>query len=689
MNIAKEAKCMYYSRLKTDEIRKCIIKQYAECSELFTQNIIQDKPSLHDLSAQQLISIIRKLSIRGKLMGNHSKKYYIDAIYKHTGSYDVPETEEVKEYTDETMNYDSLCSCGKVAKYGSNIKQPTHCYKCKEKGMKEVCTSYCIVNGCTKRTTHIKVGYNKKMYCTQHGEDRGGISRVSLCIECKKVQPSYSYKGKKCLCSTCSKLSKYRDEAKTTDKMCIVCHKIRPMYCDSTGKRKWCSKCVKGVDVATMISTKTCESCHTKHAGYGTRIEGIKRYCKQCGDRKLGDRCYNLKSKRCVLCKENLASYGPQCEEDIPKSRMWCRKCVDENDIPAILITTRCKVDGCHKQAYYGYSDKKATVCGQHKEDGMVVRKKIILCKCGKQPSYGFNNKYTHCVKCKLDGMVPWRKWRCQHVKKCDIIPTYGYDKGKPLYCYKHKKEGTTDVSNRMCTSCGLHQARFGLPNHTRTHCYVCKNKDMIDLTHKKCKTCKLTIATYGYNRNKPISCVKCKKFDMCDVVNKRCIQCGITTVYHPRKICYRCSNQGYHKEKEEKVVDYLRSLGYSFIHNKRVVAGDCNYMPDILFICDRHCLIVEIDEHQHGSYNQEDYRMIRIQQALKKPCVFIRFNPDAFRIQNRRRKIRHSKRLRILKKKIDTHLNLEPKKELSVLRLFYNNSSGTRYAKWHSIHLQ
>lgn len=52
---------------------------------------------------------------------------------------------------------------------------------------------------------------------------------------------------------------------------------------------------------------------------------------------------------------------------------------------------------------------------------------------------------------------------------------------------------------------------------------------------------------------------------------------------------------------------------------------------PDVLIKLDDRAIIVEIDEHQHVSYDKatEKERQIYIQQELEMPVVFIRFNPD------------------------------------------------------------
>jgi hypothetical protein len=53
-------------------------------------------------------------------------------------------------------------------------------------------------------------------------------------------------------------------------------------------------------------------------------------------------------------------------------------------------------------------------------------------------------------------------------------------------------------------------------------------------------------------------------------------------------------------------------------------------FRPDMRFDLGAFNLILEVDENQHKSYDQLDeyLRMLAIKDTLKRPCVFIRFNP-------------------------------------------------------------
>ena len=54
---------------------------------------------------------------------------------------------------------------------------------------------------------------------------------------------------------------------------------------------------------------------------------------------------------------------------------------------------------------------------------------------------------------------------------------------------------------------------------------------------------------------------------------------------------------------------------------------------PDVLIHLNTHSIIVEIDEEQHKFYNPicDEARINNIQEALNRPIIIIRFNPDAY----------------------------------------------------------
>ena len=111
------------------------------------------------------------------------------------------------------------------------------------------------------------------------------------------------------------------------------------------------------------------------------------------------------------------------------------------------------------------------------------------------------------------------------------------------------------------------------------------------------------------------------------------CISCNLMNVNNKNNLCGYCDPNSKKKiaTKEMKVVKFIQDNSIEFIHNKSVGYTCGNYRPDILIDCNTHFIVVEIDENQHESYNQncEMARMNNIYVALGLPTIFLRYNPD------------------------------------------------------------
>lgn len=125
---------------------------------------------------------------------------------------------------------------------------------------------------------------------------------------------------------------------------------------------------------------------------------------------------------------------------------------------------------------------------------------------------------------------------------------------------------------------------------------------------------------------------------------------------------------------------------------DKEIKGGCSKRRPDILIDLFTHILIVEIDENQHVSIDCENKRMLQIFKDLgNRPCVFIRFNPDGYKIGNKiisscwsfnenniivlkqTKKIEWQERLKLLIEKIKYHIENIPQKELEIIKLFFD----------------
>ena len=110
-----------------------------------------------------------------------------------------------------------------------------------------------------------------------------------------------------------------------------------------------------------------------------------------------------------------------------------------------------------------------------------------------------------------------------------------------------------------------------------------------------------------------------------------------------------------------------------------RILPGCSKKRPDIYFELNKHCVIVEIDENQHNSY-EDSCECARLNEIVNgiggKSVIIIRYNPD---------KIKHNGKIKkyLLKNKLD-YLVKNIKKELNkeydnfcvkLIQLFYNDN--------------
>lgn len=190
----------------------------------------------------------------------------------------------------------------------------------------------------------------------------------------------------------------------------------------------------------------------------------------------------------------------------------------------------------------------------------------------------------------------------------------------------------------------------------------------------KRCeyKGCPSTAATFGIKEfcithGGGKRCEGCGLFGSTDSKYKFCAYCRVGKVLHP---------------KEREIVDLLKTkiVDVSIAsHNKPVGGNAClKFRPDILYDRGHWAVIVEVDEDAHREYdrNCEQNRMKAIMETLSMRTVFLRYNPDPYKIDgvtmSTFRSIRHDKLL----ERVRFHLDHEPSELLTIEYLFYDQTS-------------
>ena len=368
----------------------------------------------------------------------------------------------------------------------------------------------------------------------------------------------------------------------------------------------------------------------------------------------------------------------------------------------------KCKYSKeCKYEAIYNYINNKPEYCKKHKcEDMINVKNKKCIFKdknniqCNKIPYFGLTDdkRPSYCDEHKLENMVDIKSRKCifkdDDGNQCRTQPCYGFLKDKlPIYCNLHKLENMINIRKKKCifkdkngNQCNK-QPNFGLKDDKiPSYCFEHKLDNMEDITTKKCifkdkngNQCAKQ-PNFGLKDDKnPTYCNEHKLDKMIDIKSPRCKSCNLYIVRNKNNLCSYC-NPNSTKAQKLKEIEILNLLKETYkdkeiVHNKTIGLKCGNFRPDFVIDCISHNLIIEVDEDQHKSYPKdcEETRLHRIAEALH-PCIIIRYNPDAYKVngitKKTFKKTRHEKLLETVNKYIE--VNVE-NYLFEVIYLFYD----------------
>ena len=485
---------------------------------------------------------------------------------------------------------------------------------------------------------------------------------------------------------------------KNKKKNCIVCHKTLATFNYPHKKiAKYCNKCKQN----SMINVvrKKCIICKNTSVSYGLEKSNIATHCFKC----KSDDMINLLSNKCISCKKKRRCFG---YADTLKAT-HCKDCSLEKMID--LCHKKCII--CHiKRATFNYKEKKTpSYCKDCSLEKMVdvvnKNEKCIVCQ-KKVANYNFKEEPTgkYCFKCRDKNMIIIRK-----IRKCIICkkkqPSFAnLNENIALYCKDCSTEKTISINNK-CIVCNTTQASYGYCGQKASMCAKCiSNKNIKHITFnkpkRKCLDCE-EISTYGIKE--PTHCYIHKTEDEICLLAQKCRQCsrielltneGFCIVYcRPIMIDKYIKNENKIKESLVlKFIDDYIDINYLSVFDDKAPQSICNLKrPDRLYDMGKFCLCIEVDEFQHKDYKcentiySEEVRMLEISQACGLKTIFIRFNPDSFKINNVLcKKYNIDKRLLTLKKWIDYFKEYEPDintKQITYVKLFYDEYDETNVA--------
>ncbi len=313
-----------------------------------------------------------------------------------------------------------------------------------------------------------------------------------------------------------------------------------------------------------------------------------------------------------------------------------------------------CKIEGCQKQAVYGYEYKNATNCSEHRINEPenlkmynVVNKRCIIC-LEKRPNFGIKikgikNIATHCIKCKTDEMKNVNSPLCII---CDeTIPTYGLKGERATHCMECKTSEMIDVKNKSCIICNNKRPNYALEyNTTATHCFDCKTTDMKNVNSKLCIVCNKVQCTFGLENGVITHCAICKTDEMVDLKCKWCIVCnkvrcsfGLPT--GEKTHCVTC--------KTDEMIDVANKLCVN-CNKVRPTFGLIKYKPthcvecksaNMIDVCNKLCIVCNMKQCSFGYKQKEsthcfdckltDMKNVRDNKCLTEHCDTIAYKPS------------------------------------------------------------
>ena len=353
----------------------------------------------------------------------------------------------------------------------------------------------------------------------------------------------------------------------------------------------------------------------------------------------------------------------------------------------------RCEYNECKTESSFNFKGMPRKYCFKHKEKDMInVKDFTCILDCCIKPAYynykGLKDK-LYCFEHKLENMVDVKNKLCHHIG-CQKQPIFNYkNKKEVLYCYEHKNPDMVDVKHRICIadSCS-NRARYNCFGNKPIYCINHKLENMIDIDAKKCKFegC-LKHPCYNYfNKKNVLYCGEHKLINMVNIVSKKCkfencnkkpsfnydgekewLYClthkldgmiNITIYKCKTPLCHTKANPNYdnyclrcytyiypdrknlknYKTKEQTVINYVKTTftDLTIITDKINPDGCSKKRPDILIDLGYQIIIIEIDENQHKAYDItcENKRIMEISQDNQhRPIIFIRFNPDSYKL--------------------------------------------------------
>ena len=341
------------------------------------------------------------------------------------------------------------------------------------------------------------------------------------------------------------------------------------------------------------------------------------------------------------------------------------------------------KCSNCNTNwASFGLKSGRATHCKKCKLDDMldVHHRKCLRCN-KKTPNFGMEGERpTHCADCKLNGMRDIRNKKCVVCKQ--KRPNFGTEGGRATHCLECQLDGMQNVNAKKCVVCDKKHPTFGVEGRRPSHCGDCKVDGMHHVGRRMCMVCNEKHPSFGTGGGGPTHCAGCKSDDMQNLISKRCATEGCDVI-SKSLYCANCDTdrKRYTRVRENQLANFLKeNIDVPWTAWNKQLAGsrECggSRRPDFVWLLPHLAIVTECDENQHDDrcLPGERQRMFDIFNTYGGiHTIYLRFNPDAFKVDGVTRRVSREKRYAILKKALDLELARTPE-DVAKLPLFRVN---------------
>jgi hypothetical protein len=595
-------------------------------------------------------------------------------------------------------------NCTKSALYNySHLKKRLYCADHKLSQMVRVGVATCIAEGCTKTPSFSNPGETKRLYCAEH-KNNDMLSSSKCIVEGCNKSAIYNHPGLKTrlYCGD----HKSEDMIASSQKRCLLCSKYASFNKPGETEKLYC----KEHSTPNMINVKK-KKCIVDNCGdYATyknnsnvlmyctlhkdiEANTVKAYEYHCNHKdcttfpsynypkeKRGIYCYKHKLPTMINIKNNTLCIEPECKLNasfgLPNTsvKLYCSTHAKDDMIN--LSVRRCKYNNCANYASFT-SDNIDYYCGEHSDDTMI-NINIKYCNyCNTYASFVLNNIYT-CATHKLVNSVRLNK--CQE-EKCDKTPCFNYKGKRAAFCAMHKKPNMINVRLKYCDECEQY-ATYGYPGKNLLKCPKHKLEGMIKTPSKKCAYCN-QFAVYGVGSTTK-HCEEHKEPHEINIIEKPCKNCNLINILDCNSLCNYCNKTTNYLYQQKTIQKLFDDNNIKYVSTDKIIDnGACGKeRPDFLFETPYHFVIVEVDEDQHKSRacECEQIRMVNIYNALGLPTIFIRYNPDKFKVNGQVKNITQLSRQKNLLKWVDYLIKLEPEEiiekynTVSVMYLYFDD---------------